>query len=48
MIIAEHQLDLVLSLCSRVVVLNFGQKIMDADPEVVAADSEVKRVYIGE
>ena len=47
-IIAEHQLDLVLSLCSRVVVLNFGHKILDAAPEAVAADDEVRRVYIGE
>lgn len=47
-IIAEHQLDLVLSLCSRVVVLNFGQKILDAAPQVVARDDEVRRVYIGD
>jgi ABC-type branched-subunit amino acid transport system ATPase component len=47
-VIAEHQLDLVLRLCTRVVVLNFGQKILDAKPEVVAVDAEVRRVYVGE
>ena len=38
-LLVEHHMDLVMSVCDRLVVLNFGQVIADGTPEVVRADT---------
>lgn len=47
-IVIEHDMKFVMSLCQRVVVINFGQKICEGDPLTVTANEEVKRAYLGE
>lgn len=47
-VIVEHNMRVIMSLCSRVVVLCFGRKIAEGSPEEVAANPEVIRVYLGE
>ncbi len=47
-VIVEHNMRVIMSLCSRVVVLSFGQKIAEGSPSEVAANPEVIRVYLGE
>jgi ABC-type branched-subunit amino acid transport system ATPase component len=47
-LLIEHRLDLVLDLCDRVVVFDSGRKVADAEPQEVANDPEVQRIYIGE
>jgi branched-chain amino acid transport system ATP-binding protein len=47
-VLVEHHMDLVMSVCDRVVVLDFGQVIAAGPPEVVKADPAVTRAYLGE
>ena len=45
--LVEHDMNLVMSICSRVVVLASGRKIADAAPDVVRADPAVLEAYLG-
>ena len=47
-IVIEHDMKFVMSLCKKVIVINFGQKICEGDPLTVTANEEVKRAYLGE
>jgi branched-chain amino acid transport system ATP-binding protein len=43
----EHVMKAVMSLAERVVVLNYGQLLVDGTPEVVMRDPEVITAYLG-
>lgn len=47
-IIVEHVMDAIRSLCHRCVVMNTGLKIADGTPEEVLSDHEVIRAYLGD
>jgi branched-chain amino acid transport system permease protein len=47
-IVVEHVMDAIRSLCDRCVVMNAGRKIGDGPPAVVLADREVVRAYLGD
>jgi branched-chain amino acid transport system ATP-binding protein len=47
-LLVEHHMDLVMSVCDRIVVLNFGQVIADGTPEAVRANPEVATAYLGD
>jgi branched-chain amino acid transport system ATP-binding protein len=47
MIIVEHDMDLIMQICDRIYVLNFGRLVAHGSPEVVRADPEVVRIYLG-
>ncbi len=48
MIIVEHVMDVILSLCDRVAVLNYGRKIAEDTPNQIVNNQEVIRAYLGE
>ena len=47
-IIVEHVMDAIRSLCDRCVVMNVGRIIAEGPPAAVLADREVIRAYLGE
>ncbi|MFF2631644.1 ABC transporter ATP-binding protein [Microbacterium sp. NPDC058021] len=46
-LLVEHHMGLVTSVCDRVVVLNFGRLIAEGDPHAVARDPDVVAAYLG-
>ena len=47
-IVVEHVMDAIRTLCQRCVVMNSGRKIAEGSPPEVLSDPEVVRAYIGE
>ena len=47
MVVVEHDMDLVMTICDRIYVLNFGEFVACGTPEEVRNDPEVVRIYLG-
>jgi branched-chain amino acid transport system ATP-binding protein len=43
----EHIVHALVSVASRLVVMNFGQKLAEGEPRAVMADPRVQEVYMG-
>jgi branched-chain amino acid transport system ATP-binding protein len=46
-LIVEHHMDVVMSVCDRLYVLNFGEVIASGDAEKVRRDPAVIAAYLG-
>jgi branched-chain amino acid transport system ATP-binding protein len=47
LIIIEHNVDFVMNLCSRVLVLESGRKIAEGSPSLIRSDPRVLQAYLG-
>jgi branched-chain amino acid transport system ATP-binding protein len=47
-LLVEHDMNFVMSVCDELVVLDFGRKIGEGAPEVVRHDAAVIAAYLGE
>jgi branched-chain amino acid transport system ATP-binding protein len=47
-LVIEHDIETITSLCQRVCVLNFGKLIADGAPQAVFDDPEVIKSYTGD
>jgi branched-chain amino acid transport system ATP-binding protein len=46
-ILVEHRVPILMELCDRLVVLNFGEIIATGRPEDIRRDPEVEKIYFG-
>ena len=46
-LLVEHDMDFVMNLVSRVVVMDFGAKLCEGTPSVVRDDPRVQEAYLG-
>jgi len=46
-VLIEHHMELVMGVCDRVTVLNFGRKIAEGRPQEVQNDEQVRAAYLG-
>jgi branched-chain amino acid transport system ATP-binding protein len=47
-IIIEHIMEVIMSLCDRIVVIHHGEKIAEGTPKEIANNEEVIKAYFGE
>ncbi|MDE1189072.1 MAG: ABC transporter ATP-binding protein [Pantoea sp.] len=47
MVIVEHNMHLMMEICRRLVVMNFGQKLTEGTPEAVQRHPQVIEAYLG-
>jgi branched-chain amino acid transport system ATP-binding protein len=47
-LLIEHDMNLVMNMSTKIVVLDYGTKISEGTPEEIEKDPEVRRVYLGE
>jgi branched-chain amino acid transport system ATP-binding protein len=47
LVVVEHHMRAIMSLCERLIVLNFGQVIASGTPQQVSRDPDVVRAYLG-
>ncbi|MFP3040727.1 ABC transporter ATP-binding protein [Treponema primitia] len=44
----EHQMEVIMTLCSKITVIDFGREIAQGDPEEIRNNPEVIKAYLGD
>ena len=47
-VLVEHDMELVMDICDRIVVLNLGQKLAEGTPREIQDNPEVIAAYLGD
>ena len=46
-VIIDHHMDVVMALCDRITVLNFGQLLANGSPDEIQSNPDVIEAYLG-
>jgi branched-chain amino acid transport system ATP-binding protein len=46
-LLVEHHMQLVMSVCERIVALNFGRKLAEGTPAEIRSNADVVAAYLG-
>jgi ABC-type branched-subunit amino acid transport system ATPase component len=47
-LLVEHDMSLVMDVCTRILVLDFGRLIFSGSPDDAAQDEKVRAAYLGD
>lgn len=48
MVLVEHDMETVMEVADRILVLNFGTAIAEGTPEEIQRNAQVRKAYLGE
>jgi branched-chain amino acid transport system ATP-binding protein len=46
-LIVEHKMDVIMGICDKIFVINYGENLMDGSPKEVRENEQVREAYLG-